>query len=96
LKQAVILEKLANSVFAARSRVFDYNALFCKTLCLGGLVVHALSGLGVRGIHAGGRIIEPEKQVAENVIGTGKASLTELSTANPKDLFALRKDAVAR
>ncbi len=49
----MILEKLVDSVFAARSRVFDYNPLFSKTLCLGGFVVHELSGLGPIGDNQG-------------------------------------------
>ncbi|MCL5097359.1 MAG: DEAD/DEAH box helicase [Candidatus Omnitrophica bacterium] len=39
-------------------------------------------------------MIEHKKEVAENVVGTGEGWLTELSTAELKDIFALRKDAV--
>lgn len=39
-------------------------------------------------------MIERKKEVAENVIGTGEGWLTEMSTAEIKDIFALRKDAV--
>ena len=39
-------------------------------------------------------MIERKKEVAENVVGTGEGWLTELSTAELKDVFALRKDAV--
>lgn len=41
-------------------------------------------------------MIERKKEVTENVVGTGEGWLTELSTAELKELFALRKDAVAR
>jgi hypothetical protein len=34
--------------------------------------------------------------VAEKVVGTGEGWLTELSTAELKELFALRKEAMAR
>ncbi len=34
--------------------------------------------------------------MAEKVVGTGGGWLTELSTADLKELFALRKEAVAR
>lgn len=37
-----------------------------------------------------------EGPYAEKVIGTSEGWLTELSTAELKDLFALRKEAVAR
>ena len=39
-------------------------------------------------------MIERKKGIAEKVIGTGEGWLTELSTAELKDLFALRKEAV--
>jgi SNF2 family DNA or RNA helicase len=39
-------------------------------------------------------MIETKKDVAERVVGTGEAWLTELSTAELKDLFALRREAV--
>jgi SNF2 family DNA or RNA helicase len=39
-------------------------------------------------------MIERKKEVAERVIGTGEAWLTELSTAELKNLFSLRKDAI--
>ncbi len=39
-------------------------------------------------------MIERKKEVSERVIGTGEAWLTELSTAELKDLFALRKEAI--
>ena len=41
-------------------------------------------------------MIERNKEVAEKVVGTGEGWLTELSTAELKELFALRKQAVAR
>ena len=40
--------------------------------------------------------IERKKEVAERVLGTGEAWLTEPSTAEPRELFALRREAVAR
>jgi SNF2 family DNA or RNA helicase len=39
-------------------------------------------------------MIERKKEIAEGVIGTGEGWLTELSTAELKDLFALRREAV--
>jgi SNF2 family DNA or RNA helicase len=39
-------------------------------------------------------MIEAKKEVAERVVGTGESWLTELSTAELKDLFALGRDAV--
>lgn len=39
-------------------------------------------------------LIESKKQVADRVVGTGEGWLTELSTAQLKNLFALREDAV--
>ena len=39
-------------------------------------------------------MIERKKELAENVIGTGESWLTELSTAEIKDLFALRQEAL--
>ena len=41
-------------------------------------------------------MIERKKVVAERVVGTGEGRLTELSTAELNELFALRKEAVAR
>lgn len=40
-------------------------------------------------------MIERKKEVAEQVVGTGEAWLTELSTAELKELFTLREGAVA-
>ncbi|MFQ5808372.1 MAG: DEAD/DEAH box helicase [Armatimonadota bacterium] len=40
-------------------------------------------------------MIERKQEVAEQVVGTGEAWLTELSTAELKDLFVLSEDAVA-
>jgi SNF2 family DNA or RNA helicase len=40
-------------------------------------------------------MIERKKQLAEGVVGTGEGWLTELSTEQLKDLFALQKSAVA-
>ena len=40
-------------------------------------------------------MIERKKEVAERVVGTGEAWLTELSTKELKELFALSRDAVA-
>jgi SNF2 family DNA or RNA helicase len=40
-------------------------------------------------------MIERKKAIADNVIGAGEAWLTELSTAEIKDLFALRQEALA-
>ena len=45
---------------------------------------------------ADAKMIERKKEVAEKVVGTGEGWLTELSTAELKQLFALRKKAVAR
>jgi SNF2 family DNA or RNA helicase len=39
-------------------------------------------------------MIERKKEVAEKVVGTGEGWLTELSTAELKELFTLRKEAV--
>jgi SNF2 family DNA or RNA helicase len=39
-------------------------------------------------------MIERKKEIAGRVIGTGEAWLTELSTAEIKSLFALRKEAI--
>ena len=39
-------------------------------------------------------MIERKKEVAENVVGTGEGWLTELSTSELKNIFALRKDAI--
>jgi SNF2 family DNA or RNA helicase len=39
-------------------------------------------------------MIERKKEVAAGVVGTGEAWLTELSTAELKEMFALRKEAV--
>ena len=40
-------------------------------------------------------MIERKKAIADNVIGAGEAWLTELSTAEIKELFALRQEALA-
>ena len=40
-------------------------------------------------------MIESKRQIAANVVGTGEEWLTELSTAELKELFALRQDAIA-
>jgi SNF2 family DNA or RNA helicase len=39
-------------------------------------------------------MIERKKEVAEQVVGTGEGWLTELSTAELKDLMALRREAL--
>jgi len=39
-------------------------------------------------------MIERKKAIADNVVGTGESWLTELSTAEIKDLFALRQEAL--
>ena len=39
-------------------------------------------------------MIERKKEVADKVIGAGEAWLTELSTTELKNLFALRKEAI--
>jgi SNF2 family DNA or RNA helicase len=39
-------------------------------------------------------MIERKKEVAERVVGTGEAWLTELSTSELKNLFSLRKEAI--
>jgi SNF2 family DNA or RNA helicase len=39
-------------------------------------------------------MIERKKEIAEGVIGTGESWLTELSTSELKDLFALRRETV--
>jgi SNF2 family DNA or RNA helicase len=40
-------------------------------------------------------MIERKKAIADNVVGAGEAWLTELSTAEIKELFALRQEALA-
>jgi hypothetical protein len=40
-------------------------------------------------------MIEHKKTLAEGVVGTGEGWLTELSTTQLKDLFALSRTAVA-
>jgi SNF2 family DNA or RNA helicase len=40
-------------------------------------------------------MIESKKGIATKVVGTGEGWLTELSTSQLKDLFTLRKTAVA-
>ncbi|SNQ59060.1 Uncharacterized ATP-dependent helicase YwqA (fragment) [Candidatus Methanoperedens nitroreducens] len=40
-------------------------------------------------------MIEDKKALAENIIGTGEGWLTEMTTEQLKDLFALRREAVA-
>ena len=40
-------------------------------------------------------MIERKKAIADNVVGAGEAWLTELSTAEIKDLFSLRQEALA-
>jgi SNF2 family DNA or RNA helicase len=40
-------------------------------------------------------MIENKKEMAGKIVGSGEAWLTELSTAQLKELFALRKEAVA-
>ena len=39
-------------------------------------------------------MIERKKEVAEQVVGTGEAWLTELSNNKLKELFALRQEAI--
>jgi SNF2 family DNA or RNA helicase len=39
-------------------------------------------------------MIERKQEIAAGVVGTGEGWLTELSTAELKDLFTLRKDAI--
>jgi SNF2 family DNA or RNA helicase len=39
-------------------------------------------------------MIERKKEVAEQVVGAGEGWLTELSNADLKEVFALRKEAV--
>jgi len=39
-------------------------------------------------------MIERKKEIAEGVVGTGEGWLTELSTAELKEIFALRKEAI--
>ncbi len=39
-------------------------------------------------------MIESKRQLAEQIVGTGESWLTELSTGELKDLFALRREAV--
>jgi SNF2 family DNA or RNA helicase len=41
------------------------------------------------------QMIEQKKEIAANVVGTGEGWLTELSTSQLKDLFALQRAAVA-
>ncbi len=40
-------------------------------------------------------MIEDKKALAENIIGTGEGWLTEMTTEELKELFTLRKEAVA-
>jgi SNF2 family DNA or RNA helicase len=40
-------------------------------------------------------MIEAKREIAEQVVGTGEGWLTELSTAELKELFALRDTALA-
>jgi hypothetical protein len=40
-------------------------------------------------------MIERKKEIAGKIVGSGEAWLTELSTAELKELFALSKEAVA-
>ncbi|HEX8918201.1 MAG TPA: hypothetical protein VF898_06840, partial [Chloroflexota bacterium] len=39
-------------------------------------------------------MIESKRQLAEQIVGEGEAWLTELSTDELRDLFALRREAV--
>ena len=39
-------------------------------------------------------MIEQKKDLAENIVGSGESWLTEMSTAQLKDLFALSREAV--
>jgi SNF2 family DNA or RNA helicase len=39
-------------------------------------------------------MIERKSEIASSIVGTGEGWLTELSTKELKDLFALRADAV--
>jgi hypothetical protein len=39
-------------------------------------------------------MIEHKKEIAGSIVGAGEAWLTELSAAQLRELFALRKDAV--
>ena len=39
-------------------------------------------------------MIERKKEIADSVVGAGEAWLTELSTTELKNLFALRKEAI--
>jgi len=39
-------------------------------------------------------MIERKREIAEEVVGTGEGWITELSTHELKDLFALREDAI--
>ena len=39
-------------------------------------------------------MIERKKEIAEGVVGTGEGWLTELSTGELKEIFALRKEAI--
>ncbi len=41
------------------------------------------------------QMIEQKKELAESIVGAGENWLTELSTAQLKDLFALSREAVA-
>jgi SNF2 family DNA or RNA helicase len=41
------------------------------------------------------RMIEEKKDLAERIVGTGEAWLTELDTAQLRDLVALSSEAVA-
>ena len=56
--------------------------------------VHKFISVGTMEEHID-QMIEQKKELAESIVGAGEAWLTELSTAQLKDLFALSREAVA-
>jgi SNF2 family DNA or RNA helicase/intein/homing endonuclease len=56
--------------------------------------VHKFISVGTMEEHID-QMIEQKKELAENIVGAGENWLTELSTAQLKDLFALSREAVA-
>jgi SNF2 family DNA or RNA helicase len=56
--------------------------------------VHKFISIGTMEEHID-QMIEKKKELAESIVGAGETWLTELSTAQLKDLFALSREAVA-
>jgi len=59
----------------------------------GGAAVHKLISSGTLEERIDD-MIESKRQLAEQILGAGESWLTELSTGELKDLFALRREAV--